>query len=60
MKFHPGPRIDRIPAQGGVGLFFVLATLFIVLYGVPESRGFLVASAVAGFAVAAVLRFTHR
>lgn len=40
MELHPGIRIDKIPVAGAAGLFFVLATLFLFLLGIPAVRWF--------------------
>ncbi len=56
---HPGYRIDKIPVEGPVGLLFTIATLFIFLTGVPETRIFLAVSLPAGIVVAILLRLVH-
>ncbi len=51
---HQGIRIDKIPAEDFVGLFFVAGVLLITLISVPESRPFLGIVLPAGALIAAL------
>jgi hypothetical protein len=54
---HPGIRIDRIPANGGVeGLMFTIAT-FVVFMAVPQVRDFLLIGLAGGIPTAALIYF---
>ncbi len=57
MQPHPGIRIDRIPASGGVeGLLFSAAT-WLVFLAVPEVRDFLLIALAGGIPTAALLYY---
>jgi hypothetical protein len=49
-----GTRIDKIPAEDFVGLFFIAGVLLITLIGVPESRPILGVVLPAGASIAAL------
>lgn len=61
--FAPDPEINlsSIPVGGNIGgFFFVLASSLTILLGLPEWRGFVLASVVGGTALAAGLFAWHR
>jgi len=57
--YHPGIRIDSIPAAGSAGLLFTLATVVSFL-AIPEIRVFFVGALVAAIPTTAALYFWHR
>lgn len=57
MQKHPGIRIDKIPVEGGVGLFFVVGILAIAVVGNPITRWFVLASVVVGVIGGGCLHF---
>ena len=58
-EFHPGIRIDRITAQGFPGLLFALATMIIVIGGIPAARAFFALTGAIGLCFAAGLYWWH-
>ena len=52
---HSGIRIDRIPAEEGGGLIFVVAIVTLFLIGVPVMRPVVALAALGGILLAPVL-----
>ena len=61
LERHPGITMHRIAVGGGVmGALFAIGTTLIFVIGVPFGGLFLVASAVLGTGIAAMLYFWHK
>jgi len=61
MDWHPGISMHRIRSNSGVmGVLFGLGMSLVCLLGVPQARGFLLASLPFAFLVAVVLWYWHR
>lgn len=60
MKWHSGPRIDKIPVVGVGGAIFTIGTMVILLIGIPAARWFLLGSAVLGGISGAGLYLWHK
>jgi len=57
---HPGIRIDKIPAKGGVGLVFTIGVMAMILIALPQARWFLALAIPAGIVVGLAMHFLHR
>jgi len=57
---HPGIRIDRIPAEEGGGLIFMIGIVSIFLIGVPAMRPVVALAALGGLLLAPVLHLLRR
>ncbi len=57
-RYHPGIRIDSIPAQGFAGLLFTIATL-VVFLGIPVVREFLLIALIGAVPLSALIYFWH-
>ncbi len=57
-RYHPGIRINSIPAEGFAGLLFTIATLVIFL-GVPVVREFLLIALIGAIPLSALIYFWH-
>jgi hypothetical protein len=57
-NYHPGIRIDRIPASGVGGLLFTVATI-VAFLAVPEIREFMLIGLLGGIPAAGLIYFWH-
>jgi hypothetical protein len=61
MRFpHQGIRIDRIPAEEGGGLIFMIGMVVLFLIGVPTMRPVVALAALGGVLMAPLLYRLHR
>jgi hypothetical protein len=57
---HQGIRIDRIPAEEGGGLIFMIGIVVMFLIGVPTMRPVVGLAALGGVLMAPLLYWLHR
>jgi hypothetical protein len=57
---HQGIRIDRIPAEEGGGLIFMIGIVVLFLIGVPVMRPVVALAALGGILMAPLLYWLHR
>ncbi len=57
---HAGIRIDRIPAEGGGGLIFMVGMVVLFLIGVPAMRPVVALAALGGILLAPLLHRLYR
>jgi hypothetical protein len=57
---HQGIRIDRIPAEEGGGLIFMIGIVVMFLIGVPAMRPVVGLAALGGVLMAPLLYWLHR
>jgi len=57
---HAGIRIDRIPAEEGGGLIFMIGMIALFLIGVPAMRPVVALAALGGILLAPLLHWLRR
>jgi len=57
---HAEITIHKVPVVGVVGFIFVVGIIAIALFGLPVAKWFLLASLLAGIAVAGIIRLAHK
>ena len=57
---HAGIRIDRIPAEEGGGLIFMIGIVVMFLIGIPAMRPVVALAALGGALMAPLLYWLHR
>jgi hypothetical protein len=60
MDPHPGPRIDKIPIRGWIGLVITIGVLAGFAIEVPPVRWFLALSVALGLLMVMLLRLSRR